>query len=104
MTPETIQAIGIVITGILTIWVGRQSIELKRVRDELTEVKTAHAQDRENWERDRTVDRGIIRAAARFIRDQSNHIALLCGLLRHHAPEAEIPPEPTLPDILDKEM
>lgn len=91
LTPETIQAIGIVVTGVLTIWVGRQSIELKKVRAELDEIKGERAKDR-----------GVIKAAARFIRAQSVHIAILCGLLRQHAPHVEIPPEPVLPEELEE--
>lgn len=82
LTPETIQAIGIVITGVLTIWVGRQSIELKKVRSELDEIKT-----------ERVKDRGVIKAATQYIGDQAVRIAVLMGLLRQHAPHVELPPD-----------
>lgn len=93
LTPETIQAIGIVVTGVLTIWMGRQTIELKKVRAELDVIKS-----------EREKDRGVIKAATRYIRDQAVHIVVLCGLLRQHAPDVEIPPDPVLPEELREEV
>ena len=93
LSPDTIQALGLAATAVLTAWTGRLAVRVKAAEARVAEL-----------EKQGEKDRGIIKAAAKFIRDQSVHIAILCGLLRHHAPDAEIPPEPTLPDILDKEM
>lgn len=89
LTPEAIQQIGIVITGILTIWVGRQSIELKKVRTELDETKI----ELDEIKTERVKDRGVIKAATQYIGDQAVRIAVLTGLLRQHAPHVEIPPD-----------
>lgn len=100
LSADRINALGIAATSVLGVWLGRNSLTLKRVQEELDAVKKAHAEDREAWEGERQADRNFIRTAVRYIRAQGNHIALLCGLLRQHAPNVEIPAEPELPDEL----
>ncbi|MGW0043487.1 hypothetical protein [Rhodococcus sp. NPDC003348] len=93
LTPERITALGVVATSLLTAWTGRIAVRLKAA-----EAKVAVL------EKQGEKDRGVIKAAARFIREQSVHIAVLCGLLRHHAPNVVIPTEPGLPEELREEV
>ena len=101
LSADRINALGIAATSILGLWLGRNSLTLKRVQEELAAVKKAHAQDRENWDIERKSNRAFVRTAVRYIRAQGVHIATLCGLLRQHAPQVEIPTEPTMPDELN---
>lgn len=93
LSPDTIQALGIAATAVLTAWTSRLAVRVKAAEARVAELEKQGEQDR-----------GVIKAAARFIRDQAVHIAVLCGLLRHHAPNVEIPPDPVLPKELHKEV
>lgn len=93
LTPERITALGVAATSILTVWTGRIAVRLKAAEARVAEL-----------EKQGEKDRGVIKAAARFIREQSVHIAVLCGLLRHHAPGVVIPAEPELPQELREEV
>lgn len=86
LDPATIQALGTIAIGVLGAWIAWVQ----------SDVKTLKAQ--------RKLDLGIIRAFTRWSGAQGVHIALLCGLLRQHAPHVEIPPEPQMPDELRDEV
>lgn len=93
LSPERIAAFGTVAIGLFTVWMTKQQARLKQLEAKVAELEAG-----------RESDRGIIRACARYIRAQGVHIALLCGLLRQHAPHVEIPDEPQMPQVLEEEV
>lgn len=93
LSPERIAAFGTIAMSLGGAWMARQNSRLKQLESKVTELEAGRA-----------ADRGIIRACARYIRAQGVHIALLCGLLRQHAPHVEIPDEPPMPQVLEEEV
>lgn len=92
-SPDRIQAIGIALTGFLTVWVGRLAPQLRSLRREVEELKAG-----------RVKDQGVIKASVKYIRALGVHNGVLTGLLRHHAPHVEIPAEPVMPEVLREEV
>ncbi|MDH6279333.1 hypothetical protein [Prescottella agglutinans] len=92
-TADRITAIGIAATSLLTVWTGRLAIRLKAAEDKVAEL-----------EAQREKDRGVIKAAVRYIRALSTYASVLTGLLRQHAPQVEVPEEPPLPPEIEEEV
>lgn len=86
LSPERITALGTVAMGLLGVWIAWVQADVKKLKIQ------------------RKLDLGIIRAFTRWSGAQGVYIALLCGLLRQHAPHVEVPPEPVMPDELRDEV
>lgn len=93
LSPERIAAFGVAFTSVVAVWVKREARRVKKLEAQVRRL-----------EEQQKVDRGVIRTCVRYIRAQGVHIALLCGLLRQHAPHVDIPAEPQLPDELIDEV
>lgn len=93
LSPERIAAFGVAFTSVIAVWVKREAQRTKRL-----EAQVLRLEDQQK------VDRRVIRTCVRYIRAQGVHIAILCGLLRQHAPQVDIPAEPQLPDELVDEV
>lgn len=93
LSPERIAAFGVAFTSVVAVWVKRQTGQLKKLEAQVLRL-----------EEQQKLDRGVIRTCVRYIRAQGVHIAILCGLLRQHAPNVDIPAEPQLPDELIDEV
>lgn len=93
ITPEHISAVGLAISSVIGAIAAWQANEVKKLR---TRVSVLEAQAES--------DRQLFRMSIKFIRDLLSHIAQLTLLLRHHAPDADVPNPPAAPAELQAEI
>ncbi|WP_407107875.1 hypothetical protein [Rhodococcus aetherivorans] len=93
LSPDRIQAIGAAATSLLTVWVARQASKVKRLQDRVNHLE-AQAEK----------DRNLFVKAVRYIRELLWHIKAQDLMLRQHAPNAQIPEPPEVPEELREEV
>lgn len=93
ITPEHINSIGLALAGVIGAVTTWQAKEVKKLR---ARVDVLEAQSVE--------DRKLFKSAVRYIRDLLAHVSLLTTLLRHHAPDVDLPDPPAPPDGLQEEI
>lgn len=93
LSPERITAFGMAFSGILTAWVGAQTLQVKKLRARVDELETQSTRDRK-----------LLSSALGFVRELLWHIRVQDLLLRQHAPGVDAPEPPEIPDDLKEEV